>query len=126
MVDYQCKICLNKQARGLILLMCVIRRHPFNPTLRKWWKRYQAQGHEGLKPVSRRPRSSPNQKVFIQEEEWNLCFYMQLRFLFSIQCWVRKLKIIRDCRNGEEESSPVGFERVSHPNKIRLDLTLRE
>jgi transposase InsO family protein len=50
---------------GLTCLRCGISR----PTLRKWWKRYQAKGLEGLKAISRRPRSSPKQKVFVQEEE---------------------------------------------------------
>jgi transposase-like protein len=33
------------------------------PTLRKWWKRYQAQGEDGLQSHSRRPHSSPLTKV---------------------------------------------------------------
>jgi transposase-like protein len=42
---------------GLTCLRCGISR----PTLREWWKRYQAKGLEGLKALSRRPRSSPKQ-----------------------------------------------------------------
>jgi transposase InsO family protein len=38
------------------------------PTLRKWWRRYQAQGEAGLETRSRRPRRSPNRKVFADEE----------------------------------------------------------
>ena len=38
------------------------------PTLRKWWRRYQEAGPEGLVDTSRRPASSPNRKVFAREE----------------------------------------------------------
>jgi DNA-binding GntR family transcriptional regulator/transposase len=38
------------------------------PTLRKWWRRYQEAGPEGLADASRRPASSPKQKVFAREE----------------------------------------------------------
>lgn len=38
------------------------------PTLRKWWRRYKEAGIEGLKDSSRKPASSPNQKVFAREE----------------------------------------------------------
>jgi transposase InsO family protein len=50
---------------GLTCRRCGISR----PTLRKWWNRYHAKGLEGLKAESRRPQSSPQQKVFSQEEE---------------------------------------------------------
>lgn len=33
------------------------------PTLRKWWRRYQAQGEGGLASLSRRPKFSPKQKT---------------------------------------------------------------
>ena len=33
-------------------------------TLRKWWLRYEASGPAGLEEASRKPRSSPNRKVF--------------------------------------------------------------
>lgn len=44
---------------GLVCLRCGISR----PTLRKWWSRYQEQGLDGLKSLSKRPRTSPNQKT---------------------------------------------------------------
>ena len=37
------------------------------PTLRKWWRRYQAEGEAGLHDRSRRPHHSPNRKVFAAE-----------------------------------------------------------
>ena len=36
-----------------------------HPTLRKWVKRYQEQGEEGLCCLSRRPLHSPNRKLSI-------------------------------------------------------------
>ena len=44
---------------GLVCRRCGISR----PTLRKWWKRYQAHGLEGLKSQSRRPHNSPAAKI---------------------------------------------------------------
>jgi DNA-binding GntR family transcriptional regulator/transposase len=38
------------------------------PTLRKWWRRYQEAGPQGLADTSRRPATSPNRKVFAREE----------------------------------------------------------
>lgn len=44
---------------GLVCRRCGISR----PTLRKWWKRYQAHGIDGLKSQSRRPHTSPTAKI---------------------------------------------------------------
>lgn len=44
---------------GLVCRGCGI----YRPTLRKWWKRCQAQGIDGLKSQSRRPHSSPFAKI---------------------------------------------------------------
>lgn len=41
---------------GFVCWRCSISR----PTLRKWWRRYQEQGIEGLTSQSRRPHNSPN------------------------------------------------------------------
>ncbi len=51
---------------GVVCRRCGISR----PTLRKWWRRYQQQGVEGLKSHSKRPHHSPNQKVNSQIEQW--------------------------------------------------------
>jgi transposase InsO family protein len=51
---------------GLVCRRCGISR----PTLRKWWRRYQAEGIEGLQSRSRRPHHSPGQKVFVEQEQW--------------------------------------------------------
>ena len=49
---------------GFVCRRCGISR----PTLRKWWRRYQSSGIDGLESHSRRPHSSPNTKVGEKEE----------------------------------------------------------
>ena len=44
------------------------------PTLRKWLRRFDAQGEAGLEELSRRPRTSPARKVGPVEEERILAF----------------------------------------------------
>lgn len=41
---------------GVVCLRCGISR----PTLRKWWRRYQEHGLNGLQEQSRRPTTPPN------------------------------------------------------------------
>jgi transposase InsO family protein len=48
---------------GVVCRRCGISR----PTLRKWWRRYLAEGERGLDDRSRRPHTSPNRKVGPQE-----------------------------------------------------------
>lgn len=55
---------------GFVCRRCGISR----PTLRKWWRRYQKQGIDGLKSLSRRPHTSPNTKVHQDEEKLILTF----------------------------------------------------
>ncbi len=49
---------------GLVCRRCGIS----GPTLRKWVQRYEGQGEAGLVAQSRRPKASPQRKVFAQEE----------------------------------------------------------
>ena len=49
---------------GLVCRRCGISR----PTLRKWWRRYQAAGEPGLEARSHRPHRPPNRKVFAEQE----------------------------------------------------------
>ena len=49
---------------GLVCRRCGISR----PTLRKWWRRYRAEGSAGLEERSRRPHISPGRKVLEREE----------------------------------------------------------
>jgi transposase InsO family protein len=50
---------------GLVRRRCGIAR----PTLRRWWRRYQAEGEAGLEARSRRPHRSPGRKVLAEQEE---------------------------------------------------------
>ena len=49
---------------GLVCRRCGISR----PTLRKWWRRYQAEGEAGLGARSHRPHRSPGRKVLAEQE----------------------------------------------------------
>jgi len=53
---------------GLVCRRCGISR----PTLRKWWRRYQSEGTEGLRSRTRQPKTSPGRKVFEKEVNWIL------------------------------------------------------
>ena len=58
---------LYEQVRdaGMVCRRCGVSR----PTLRKWWRRYQAHGTAGLISRSRRPRIFAQRKVFEREEQ---------------------------------------------------------
>lgn len=62
------KLYEETQNAGLVCRRCGISR----PTLRKWLKRYEESGLEGLKDVSKRPHSSPNTKISDEVESWIL------------------------------------------------------
>tara|TARA_B100001059_G_C17755225_1_gene539492 strand:+ start:158 stop:1123 length:966 start_codon:yes stop_codon:yes gene_type:complete len=62
------KLYEETQNAGLVCRRCGISR----PTLRKWLKRYEESGLEGLKDVSKRPHRSPNTKVSDEVESWIL------------------------------------------------------
>jgi transposase InsO family protein len=49
---------------GLVCRRCGIAR----PTLRKWWRRYQAEGEAGLEARGHRPHRSPGRKVLAEQE----------------------------------------------------------
>lgn len=53
---------------GLVCRRCGISR----PTLRKWVRRHEAYGLEGLQDQSKRPHNSPHTKVNTQVESWIL------------------------------------------------------
>lgn len=53
---------------GVVCRRCGISR----PTLRKWLRRYQKSGLEGLKSQNRRPLRSPAKKIFPEQEQWIL------------------------------------------------------
>ncbi len=62
------KLYEETQNAGLVCRRCGISR----PTLRKWLKRYEESGLEGLKDVSKRPHSSPTTKISDEVESWIL------------------------------------------------------
>ena len=53
---------------GVVCRRCGISR----PTLRKWVRRYQEAGIEGLEDQSRRPKTCTPKKVFAQQKQWIL------------------------------------------------------
>ncbi len=53
---------------GLVCRRCGISR----PILRKWLRRYEQLGNDGLKSQSRRPKHSPGRKALAQQEQWIL------------------------------------------------------
>ena len=58
------KLYSSTRDAGLVCRRCGISR----PTLRKWWRRYQAKGVGGLESESRQPHTSPARKVSAEEE----------------------------------------------------------
>ena len=61
---------------GLVCRRCGIS----GPTLRNWLRRYEEQGEAGLGSQSRRPKTSPQSKVFEQEETWILALRRERNF----------------------------------------------
>jgi len=61
---------------GLVCRRCGISR----PSLRKWWRRYQAEGEAGLRDRSRRPHASPGRKVLAEQEALILRLRREHRF----------------------------------------------
>lgn len=59
---------LETQDAGYVCRKCGISR----PTLRKWVRRYQQEGVDGLIGKSKKPHSSPNQKINKQRTDWIL------------------------------------------------------
>lgn len=86
------------------------------PTLRKWWRRYQEAGPEGLADTSRRPASSPNRKVFAREE----ALILELRK--SEGLGVHRLKSELKRRHGLDLSAETilkALKRAGEPMKSR-------
>ena len=53
---------------GFVCRRCGISR----PTLRKWCRRYKEHGIKGLESQSKKPKHSPRQKIFQEQENWIL------------------------------------------------------
>src|SRR3990167_5310775 len=59
---------LESKDAGYVCRKCGVSR----PTLRKWVRRYKQKGLEGLIGKSKKPHSSPNQKINKQRTDWIL------------------------------------------------------
>jgi transposase InsO family protein len=62
------KVFGETQNAGIVCRRCGISR----PTFRKWLRRYQNSGLEGLLSQNRRPLKSPARKIFPEQEQWIL------------------------------------------------------
>jgi transposase InsO family protein len=67
------KLYLETNDAGYVCRRCGISR----PTLRKWYKRYLEKGEKGLIEQSRKPHSSPSQKITEQHIHWVLALREQ-------------------------------------------------
>ncbi len=94
---------------GLVCLKCGISR----PTLRKWLKRYEALGIEGLEEQSRRPKTSPSKKLFAEQE----VLILRLRRERSLghRRLVSELK-----RNHDQAYSWATIHKVLQRNEVKL------
>lgn len=94
---------------GLVCLKCGIS----SPTLRKWLKRYEALGIEGLQEQSRRPKTSPSQKIFAEQE----ALILRLRRERSLghRRLANELK-----RNHEQTYSLATIHKVFQKNVVKL------
>src|SRR5215831_15164462 len=102
---------------GLVCRRCGISR----PTLRKWWRRYQAEGIVGLEERSRRPRRPAGRKIFAEQE----ALILELRR--SRQLGIKQLRneLLRDhgLRLSLDTLHRVlakhGEHRLKHPRLVR-------
>lgn len=62
------KLYQSTRNAGFVCRRCGISR----PTLRTWWRRYQAEGEAGLRARSRRPHRSPARKLTAENKQWIL------------------------------------------------------
>lgn len=78
---------------GVVCRKCGISR----PTLRKWLKRYEVHGEEGLVSQSRRPQNSPNLKITEEMEQWIVGFRknqnLGTRRIQNELSWLHKCKL---------------------------------
>src|SRR3982750_2379423 len=102
---------------GVACRRCGISR----PTLRKWWRRYQAEGSAGLEERSRRPHGSPNRKVLAEQEGLILPPRRQGRGLALAP--IHKV-LVRHGENRLKRPRPKRTKRYSRPvpgDRVRMD-----
>jgi len=108
---------------GVVCRRCGISR----PTLRKWWRRYQALGMAGLEEQSRRPHSSPGRKVLEREQG----LILQLRRERKLGLKRLRIELIRnhDLRLSLDTLHKVlvrhGLNRLPHRPKLKRKGTRR-
>jgi transposase len=108
---------------GVVCRRCGISR----PTLRKWWRRYQALGMAGLEQQSRRPHSSPGRKVLEREQG----LILQLRRERKLGLKRLRIELIRnhDLRLSLDTLHKVlvrhGLNRLPHRPKLKRKGTRR-
>lgn len=120
---------------GTVCRRCGISR----PTLRKWLRRYQADGLVGLSSKSRRPNSSPNRKVSADHESWilELCRKRNLGArriqselnrlhecrlsLATIHKVLRKHKV-KPLRRKRSVRSPIRYSRPIPGDRVQMDV----
>lgn len=108
---------------GVVCRRCGISR----PSLRKWWRRYQALGMAGLEEQSRRPHSSPGRKVLEREEG----LILQLRRERKLGLKRLRIELIRnhDLRLSLDTLHKVlvrhGLNRLPHRPKLKRKGTRR-
>ena len=95
---------------GLVCRRCGISR----PTLRKWVKRFQQHGVAGLEEKSRRPKTSPAQKIFAQQQHWILALRKRRLGTRRIQ---NELKRLYDCSLSRATISKVLHQHAQPPLK---------
>jgi len=78
------------QNAGIVCRRCGISR----PTLRKWVRRFQNRGWEGLISEDRRPLHSPATKIFTEQEQWILDLRKDRNW--GARCIQNELKRIRE------------------------------
>jgi len=120
---------------GIVCRRCGISR----PTLRKWVRRYRADGIDGLVSKSRRPNSSPRQKVTVEHERWILDFRLKRKLGASrIQSELARLhecrfslatihKILRKhqvkpLRRKRSIRSPIRYSRPIPGDRVQMDV----
>ncbi len=127
---------LYQQTRdaGLTCRRCGISR----PTLRKWWRRFQEQGQEGLRSRSRRRHTLPERKVTPQQEQIILALRAKRRLgperiqselrrtadvhLSTVTVWkVLRRHLVKPLHNPRRPKEPIRYSRPLPGERVQMD-----
>lgn len=100
---------------GLACLRCGISR----PRMRKWWRRYQAEGIKGLKGRNRRPKEIPFRKATPEIERWVLD--LRQKQTIGARRIQRKLQRLHDVHLSPATSSPPASQAIREKSARRSD-----